>query len=282
MLHVVAQEARRAGRERMRGAVHHARGRGRGSRSASPPARRRALAHRIRARWSGSPWTGRRSRCCRGGARVGVAVGRHGLPEGRPLARLHDHGAPADVASDVIASPPSRSSRSVPPPPGARAFPRAGGGRYTSSRTVHISATSTRHPPRRAGPTARDTTHGGDAMTRRMLIGIGTVLGATLLVGAGALAWGHGGRGVHHAVMKRVAVAMVDDALDAAQATPEQRAAIHAARDRVFAAVEQHTGAAGRARRRCWRSSRPTRWTRPASRHSGRARRRTIARSATR
>ena len=77
-------------------------------------------------------------------------------------------------------------------------------------------------------------------MTRRMVIGIGTVLGATLLVGAGALAWGHGGRGVHHAVMKRVAVAMVDDALDAAQATPEQRAAIHAARDRVFAAVEQH------------------------------------------
>jgi Spy/CpxP family protein refolding chaperone len=73
-----------------------------------------------------------------------------------------------------------------------------------------------------------------------MLIGIGTVLGATLLVGAGAVAWGHAGRGAHHAIMKRVAVAMVDDALDAAQATPEQRAAIHTARDRVFAAVEQH------------------------------------------
>jgi Spy/CpxP family protein refolding chaperone len=77
-------------------------------------------------------------------------------------------------------------------------------------------------------------------MTRRMLIGIGTVLGGTLLIGAGALAWGHGGRGVHHAVMKRVAVAMVDEALDAAQATPEQRTVAHAARDRVFAAVEQH------------------------------------------
>ena len=77
-------------------------------------------------------------------------------------------------------------------------------------------------------------------MTRRMLIGIGTVLGGTLLVGAGALAWGHGGHGARHAMMKRVAVAIVDDALDAAQATAEQRAALHAARDRVFAAVEQH------------------------------------------
>lgn len=82
-------------------------------------------------------------------------------------------------------------------------------------------------------------------MTRRMLIGIGTVLGATLLVGGGALAWGHAGRAAHHAIMKRVAVAMVDDALDAAQATPEQRAAIHAARDRVFAAVEQHQRSRG-------------------------------------
>jgi Spy/CpxP family protein refolding chaperone len=73
-----------------------------------------------------------------------------------------------------------------------------------------------------------------------MLIGIGTVLGGTLLVGAGALAWGHAGWGGHHGIMKRVAMAMVDDALDAVQATPEQRATIHAARDRVFAAAEQH------------------------------------------
>ena len=82
-------------------------------------------------------------------------------------------------------------------------------------------------------------------MTRRMLIGIGTVLGGTLLVGAGALAWGHAGWGGHHGIMKRVAMAMVDDALDAVQATPEQRATIHAARDRVFAAVEQHQQSRG-------------------------------------
>jgi Spy/CpxP family protein refolding chaperone len=64
--------------------------------------------------------------------------------------------------------------------------------------------------------------------------------GTAGLVGtAGAVAFGAGeGGGFRHRVMRRVASAMVDDALDAAQATPEQRARIHAARDRVFATLE--------------------------------------------
>jgi Spy/CpxP family protein refolding chaperone len=42
-----------------------------------------------------------------------------------------------------------------------------------------------------------------------------------------------------HGMMKRFVSMTIDDALDRATATPEQRSTIHAARDRVFAAVEQ-------------------------------------------
>jgi len=74
-------------------------------------------------------------------------------------------------------------------------------------------------------------------MKRRTMFGIAAALSATL-VGAGAVAVGaHGGR---HYVMKRVVASMIDDALDAAQVTPAQRATIHQARDRAFAAVETH------------------------------------------
>jgi Spy/CpxP family protein refolding chaperone len=76
-------------------------------------------------------------------------------------------------------------------------------------------------------------------MKRRTVIGLaaGAVLTvAAVGVGAGALALGHsGGRA---AIMRRVVVAALDEALDRAQVTPDQRVAIHAARDRVFAVVE--------------------------------------------
>ncbi len=74
-------------------------------------------------------------------------------------------------------------------------------------------------------------------MSRWWKIGGVTAMAVLVLVAAGVVAFGAvGGR---HAIMKRVANAMVDEALDAARATPEQRAAIHASRDRVFAAFEQ-------------------------------------------
>jgi Spy/CpxP family protein refolding chaperone len=47
----------------------------------------------------------------------------------------------------------------------------------------------------------------------------------------------HGGR---EALMKRFVSSAIDDALAPAQPTPEQRAAIYAARDRAFASVEEH------------------------------------------
>jgi Spy/CpxP family protein refolding chaperone len=46
-------------------------------------------------------------------------------------------------------------------------------------------------------------------------------------------------------MMKRVVAAAIDDALDQASVTPAQRTAIHAARDRVFAAFEQQHQARG-------------------------------------
>jgi hypothetical protein len=91
-------------------------------------------------------------------------------------------------------------------------------------------------------------------MTRRTMFGIGAAVTGAILAGATALAFtGHGARLWHHhwsamhrgsamhgAIMRRVAAAIVDDALDAVQATPEQRAVARAARDRVLAAVEEH------------------------------------------
>jgi Spy/CpxP family protein refolding chaperone len=76
-------------------------------------------------------------------------------------------------------------------------------------------------------------------MKRRTTIGLLAVLTGGLLAGAGALAFG--GLSGHHGMMKRFVSATIDDALDQASVTPSQRTAIHAARDRVFAAVEQHS-----------------------------------------
>jgi Spy/CpxP family protein refolding chaperone len=74
-------------------------------------------------------------------------------------------------------------------------------------------------------------------MKRRTTLGLLAVLSAGLVAGATALAFGHGGR---HGMMKRVVAAAVDEALDEAKVTPEQRATVHAARDRVFAVFEEH------------------------------------------
>jgi len=77
-------------------------------------------------------------------------------------------------------------------------------------------------------------------LSRRMIVGAGAVLAVGLVTGAVALAQG-GGRGFHHNMMRRMATAMIDEALEPAKVTPEQRAKIYAARDRAFAAFEaQH------------------------------------------
>ena len=75
-------------------------------------------------------------------------------------------------------------------------------------------------------------------MRRRTVIGLSVAAIGSVVAGAAAMAAGHGpGR---EAMMRRMAIAAIDDALDEAQASPEQRAAIRAACDRVFAAVQDH------------------------------------------
>lgn len=75
-------------------------------------------------------------------------------------------------------------------------------------------------------------------MKRRTMIGLAAVLtGGLVAVGAGAWAFGPHGR---HAVMKRFVAAEIDEALDRAGVTADQRTAVHAARDRVFATFEEH------------------------------------------
>jgi Spy/CpxP family protein refolding chaperone len=78
-------------------------------------------------------------------------------------------------------------------------------------------------------------------MNRRMWIGLAAVPVVAVLTGAAALtAWGHGpgGHGRHGWMMKRMVSAALDEALDQAGVTAEQRTAIHASRDRAFAALE--------------------------------------------
>ena len=75
-------------------------------------------------------------------------------------------------------------------------------------------------------------------MKRRTMMVTFGFLGVGLLVGAAGLAFAHhGGR---EGMMKRFVSSAIDDALAPAQPTPEQRAAIYAARDRAFAIVEEH------------------------------------------
>jgi Spy/CpxP family protein refolding chaperone len=76
-------------------------------------------------------------------------------------------------------------------------------------------------------------------MRRRLLISSAVVVGLGLLGAVTAWALGPHGPG-RHGMMRRVVVAMIDEALDQAQVTPEQRVRVHAARDRAFAAMEAH------------------------------------------
>ena len=76
-------------------------------------------------------------------------------------------------------------------------------------------------------------------MTRRLKIGMVAAVVAGIVAVGSAVAFSQpdGGR---QAFMKRMASAWIDGALDSAQVTPDQRVAVHAARDRAFAALEQH------------------------------------------
>jgi Spy/CpxP family protein refolding chaperone len=78
-------------------------------------------------------------------------------------------------------------------------------------------------------------------MKRRTVFGLMTAGALGLVAAGGAVAYGHGGG--RHAIMKRMVVATIDDALDEAKVTPAQRSQIHQIRDRAFLAVEQaHAG----------------------------------------
>src|SRR4029450_11205662 len=77
-----------------------------------------------------------------------------------------------------------------------------------------------------------------NAMKRRTMVVMFAVLGVGLVAGVAGLAFAHhGGR---EGMMKRFVSSAIADALATAQPTPEQRAAIYAARDRAFAVVEEH------------------------------------------
>jgi two-component system OmpR family sensor kinase len=79
-------------------------------------------------------------------------------------------------------------------------------------------------------------------MKRRTMLSLAAVSLFALATGAAAFtaaqAQGPGGPGMHGRMMKRMVSAVLDEALDQARVTAEQRAAIHAARDRAFAALD--------------------------------------------
>ena len=73
-------------------------------------------------------------------------------------------------------------------------------------------------------------------LSRRTILASVAVAGVALVTGAAAFAHGAGWRGA--GMMKRMVSAAIDEALEPAQVTPDQRAKIYAVRDRVFAAME--------------------------------------------
>ena len=75
-------------------------------------------------------------------------------------------------------------------------------------------------------------------MKRRTMFGLMAAGAVGLVAAGGAAAYGAAGGG-RHSIMKRMVVAAIDDALDDAKVTADQRTAIYAARDRAFAALEQ-------------------------------------------
>jgi Spy/CpxP family protein refolding chaperone len=73
-------------------------------------------------------------------------------------------------------------------------------------------------------------------LSRRTILGSLAVLGVGLVTTMAAFAQG-GGHG-RPAMMKRFVSSMIDEALEPANVTADQRAKIYAARDRAFAAME--------------------------------------------
>ena len=75
-------------------------------------------------------------------------------------------------------------------------------------------------------------------LNRRTILGSLAVLGVGLIGTVAAFA--HGGGHGRPAMMKRMVSAMIDEALEPANVTADQRAKIYAARDRVFTTMEAH------------------------------------------
>ena len=75
-------------------------------------------------------------------------------------------------------------------------------------------------------------------MKRRTMFGLMAAGALGLVAAGGAAAYGAHGGG-RHSMMKRMVAAAIDDALDDAKVTADQRTAIYGARDRAFAALEQ-------------------------------------------
>ena len=74
-------------------------------------------------------------------------------------------------------------------------------------------------------------------LSRRTILGsLAAVVGVGVVTAVAAFA--HGGGPGRPAMMKRIASAMIDEALEPANVTADQRAKIYAARDRAFAAFE--------------------------------------------
>ena len=74
-------------------------------------------------------------------------------------------------------------------------------------------------------------------LNRRTVLGSLAVMAAGLVTGAVALA-ANGGLPTRQGMMRRIITAKIDEALDEAKVTADQRAAISASRDRAFAAVD--------------------------------------------
>jgi Spy/CpxP family protein refolding chaperone len=81
-------------------------------------------------------------------------------------------------------------------------------------------------------------------LSRRTIFGVlVAVLGTGMLLSVAAFA--HGPGGGRPQMMRRFVSAMIDDALAAANVTTDQRTAIYASRDRVFATLEAQRQARG-------------------------------------
>ena len=73
-------------------------------------------------------------------------------------------------------------------------------------------------------------------LNRRTVLGSLAVAAVGLVTGVAAFA--AGGPAGRHGMMRRMITAKIDEALDEAKVTPEQRTAIYASRDRAFAAID--------------------------------------------